>query len=165
VEATPTIASALVAGVAGLVGALIGAAVSLRTSTRNIKIDNVTKERAKWRDRVRKKSLIVHQQAVKGDATALDELHLQFTLILNPFHSEDRAILALIRQLKTTADESHLTEFADRISLLLKHDWERAKWEAEDNWFQSLDPDAERKPEPKRISYDQYIRERGTQQP
>lgn len=164
-EAAPTITVAVVAGAASLIGALIGAAVSLRTSARNIKIDNITKERAKWRDRVRKKSLRVHEEAVNRDAPALNELHLQFTLILNPCDEKDRAILASIRQLRDTPDEPHLTEFAVRVALLLKHDWERAKWEAEDNWLKSLDPDGERKPEPSRMTYEEYLRKFGTQKP
>jgi len=97
---------------------------------------------------------------VKANAAVLEEHHLEFSLILNPFDKEDRAIVALIHQLKSNADESHLTEFADRIALLLKHDWERAKWEAEDNWFLSSDIDAE--PKPKRINYEQFKREQGS---
>src|SRR5438045_1265445 len=127
--------TAVIAAVAGIVGAAIGGAVSLRTNTRSIKVENITKERAKWRDDVRKKSLAIHQDAIKGDVVALEEHHLEFSLILNPFDKEDRAILHAIRSLKSKADESHLTEFADRISLLLKHDWERAKREAEGSWF------------------------------
>ena len=156
-EATTATITAGIAAFSAFVGVVIGAAVSLRTSTRNIKVENITKERAKWRDKVRKKSLAVHQDAVKCDATALEAHHLEFSLILNPFDHEDRAILALIRQLKSKADESHLTEFADRIALLLKHDWQRAKWEAEDNWFLSSDIDTE--PEPKRTAYEQFRRD------
>ena len=79
-----TIVVGIVAGVSSLLGAAIGAAVSLRTNSRNIKIENITKERAKWRDNVRKKALKVHQAAVEKNATRLQELYLEFTLILNP---------------------------------------------------------------------------------
>jgi hypothetical protein len=161
-DPSSTTITAIIAAFAGFVGVVIGAAVSLRTNTRTIKIENITKERAKWRDKVRKKSLAVHQDAVKGDTPALEEHHLEFSLILNPLDPLDRAILTLIRLLKTTADESHLTEFADRISLLLKHDWERAKWEAEDNWLTS-DMDAE--PKPKRTTYEQFRRDQAAKRP
>ena len=155
--AAETTITAIIAAFSAIVGVAIGAAVSLQTSARNIKVENITKERAKWRDKVRKKSLAVHQDAVKCDATALEDRHLEFSLILNPFDSEDRAILALIRQLKSKTDEPRLTEFADRIALLLKHDWQRAKWEAEANCFLSPDIDAE--PEPKRTTYEQFRRD------
>jgi hypothetical protein len=154
-ETSTTIITAVIAGFAALVGAAIGAAASLRTNARNIKIENITKERAKWRDKVRKIALAVQKDAVKPDATALEEHHLQFSLILNPFDNEDCGILRLIREFKSDASESRLTEFADRIALLLKHDWERAKWEANDDWSLSTI-----EPEPKRIPYDDLATQR-----
>ena len=45
--AAPILMVAIVAAVASLVGVAIGAAVTLRTNTRNIKVENITKERAK----------------------------------------------------------------------------------------------------------------------
>jgi hypothetical protein len=159
VDASSTILATIIGAGAGIIGGLIGAAVSLRTNTRTIKIENITKERAKWRDNVREKALWVQRAAVAGDRSALDEHHLAFTLILNPIDPMDRPILALIRQLKITPDEPHLTEFADRISLLLKHDWQRAKWEAEDNCF--FESDIDPKPEPPRTTYEQFKREQG----
>jgi hypothetical protein len=161
-DASSTTLTAAIAAGSAIIGGIIVAAASLRTSTRTIKIENITKERAKWRDKVRKRSLAVHRNAVKGDVLALEEHHLEFSLILNPLDPMDRAILALIRQLKTTPDESHLTEFADRISLLLKHDWQRAKWEAEDDWL-LLDSDAE--PKPERTTYEQFKRDLAAKKP
>jgi hypothetical protein len=146
----PILMVAIVAAAASLVGVAIGAAVSLRTNTRNIKVENITKERAKWRDNVREKALWVHKAAVAKDISALEEHHLAFTLILNPIDTEDRSILSLIQRLKTTADEPRLTELADRIALLLKHDWQRAKWEAE----------GMKKLEPVRIAYAEFRRRR-----
>lgn len=139
-------------------GAAIGAGALVWNNTRNVKVENVTKERAKWRDNVRLKSLEVHKAAVIQDAVRLDELHLEFSLILNPTDEMDRAILSTIRQLKSTPDEPHLTEFADRISLLLKHDWERAKSEAQGSssifWN-----DIDGRPEPVRTSYEKFKRD------
>lgn len=134
IVATPTVTVAVVAGVASLIGASIGAAVSLHTSARNIKIDNITKERAKWRENVRSKALEVHKAAVSMDAKRLQELYLEFSLILNTRDLEDRSILDLIRQLKRSPLEPDLIQLAERIALLLKHDWGRAKWEASPWW-------------------------------
>ena len=155
-ELSTSIATALIAGVAALAGAMVGAIASLRTNTRNIRIENITKERAKWRDKVREIALAVHKDAVRRDRTALDERHLEFSLILNPTDREDRAILNLIHRLKSEADEIPLIELGDRIALLLKHDWERAKWEAkgESTFLQEIDAE----PEPKRTTYAQFTR-------
>jgi hypothetical protein len=48
--------------VAGIVAGL----VSLRTNARNIKVANVTRERAKWRDKVRHQALEVHRAISEG---------------------------------------------------------------------------------------------------
>jgi hypothetical protein len=133
-DTSGTTLTAIIAAFAAIVGVVIGAAVSLRTNARNIKIENITKERAKWRDNVRKKALKVHQAAVEKNVTRLQELHLEFTLILNPRDPEDRSILVLIQQLWSNSSESKLTELGERIALLLKHDWQRAKREASSWW-------------------------------
>lgn len=114
-----------------VVGGLIAGFIALQTSERKIQIENVTQERAKWREKIRSKSMEVHQAAVASDSTKIAELHLEFSLNLNPFDHEDEGILAVIDTLKNrdTLDVK-LAEFADRVALLLKHDWERAKHEA-----------------------------------
>jgi hypothetical protein len=54
----------------------------------------------------------------------------------------------------TLVEDAHITEFGDRISLLLKHDWDRAKREAgEESIF--CDP-ADFKPKPVRMTYEEY---------
>jgi hypothetical protein len=123
-------------------------------NARNIKIENITKERAKWRDDVRQKSLEVHKAAVSLNVVWLNELHLQFGLILNPEDVNDRAILDTIRCLKISQNEAVLTEFADRVSLLLKHDWERAKWEAKGGDCAFASDMVLRKPP--RVTYEQF---------
>ena len=126
------VVSAIVAGVVSLIAASINAYVLRRGSERAIQIDNVTKERAKWRDKIRAKALEVNQAARAPDK--IDTLHLlrlDFSVNLNPLDDEDRAILDVIRRLLdggVTPDL--LDEFGDRVSLLLKHDWDRAKYES-----------------------------------
>lgn len=132
--------------VAGIVAGL----VSLRTNARSIKIANVTSERTKWRDRVRDRALEVHKAISEGKDLA--ELHLEMALILNPLDHEDRAILHLLE--KPVAQESReatLKEFTERVSLLIKHDWERAKWESSSIFS--------RKPlRPKRVNFEDFKR-------
>ncbi|SRR5579871_2455125 len=122
-----------------VLAALVTAFVALQNSERKIKIEHITGERAKWRDKVREKALQVHQAAVAGNAERLLELHLEFSLILNPNDPEDRKILLTISKLSsedmdTDLLQSLLSEFEQRIAFLLKHDWERAKSEADPFW-------------------------------
>jgi hypothetical protein len=65
----------------------------------------------------------------------------EFSLNLNPFDQEDEGILAVINTVKNrdTLDVK-LPEFADRVALLLKHDWERAKHEAKPLLFRWSPP-------------------------
>jgi hypothetical protein len=107
----------------------VAAFVSLRTNARNIKVANVTKERAKWRDKVLDRALEVHRALTQEKD--LGELHSQLALILNPLDREDRAILRLIASSPAQElRETTLMEFMERVSLFLKHDWQRAKWES-----------------------------------
>jgi len=114
-----------------VVAALIAGLVSLRSSERTIQIENITQERAKWREKIRINALLVHQAASAGDNAKLSELLLSFRLLLNPFDKEDEAILEAIAALGLTQNVGpRLPEFAGRVSYLLKHDWDRAKHEA-----------------------------------
>lgn len=144
-----------------LAGAAFGSAVLFWNNSRNVKVENITRERAKWRDKVRDKALDVHKATNTGNEAWLSELHLEFSLILNPLDDEDRTILDLIRQLKNGPDELHLTEFADRVSLLLKHDWDRAKWEARGG-DSPLACDVDLLAEPPRTKYTDFKRKQMT---
>ena len=125
-----------------VVGGLVAGFVALRSSERKIQIENVTQERAKWREKIRIKSVEVHQAAVAGNSAKLAELHLEFSHNLNPFHQEDKGILAVIAALKNRDTlDIKLSEFTDRVSLLLKHDWERAKHEAKPWFFRWCPPE------------------------
>ena len=121
----------------------INAYVLRRGSERAIQMDNITKERAKWRDKIRTKALEVCQAARTPDEIErLHGLHMDFSVNLNPLDPEDRGILDVIRRLQDgAASVSTLDEFGDRVALLLKHDWDRAKYEVKS------------KPEPARTTY------------
>ncbi|VVO41855.1 hypothetical protein [Pseudomonas fluorescens] len=122
-----------------VVSALVGGFVSLRTSERKIQIENITQERAKWREQIRVNALKVHKAVSKKDTdvkTPLAELTLVFELLLNPLDPEDIAILKCIEGLSECKEpEKRLPEFSKRVAYLLKHDWERAKREAKPWWW------------------------------
>jgi hypothetical protein len=123
-----------------VVAALVAGLVTLRSAERKIQIENITQERAKWREKIRTTALLVHQAATLRDDQKLSELKLVFSLLLNPHDQEDQAILNSISNLQNIKSPEHrLPEFSGRVAFLLKHDWERAKHEAKP-WFTSLNP-------------------------
>jgi hypothetical protein len=74
----------------------------------------------------------VHKAARDKDGAALGELRLSLSLNLNPSDPEDAGILKMVDSMAkaTQPDDKNTQEFTDRIALLLKHDWDRAKSEA-----------------------------------
>lgn len=114
-----------------VVGGLIAGLVALRSNERNIQIENVTQERAKWREKIRMKSVEVYEAVTSSNSNKISQLHLEFSLNLNPFDQEDKDILSVVKELQNCEKQGvKLTEFSDRVALLLKHDWDRAKHEA-----------------------------------
>ena len=118
-----------------VVAALVAALVSLRVSERQIAIENVTKERTKWREKIRRIAIDVHKGVDAKESDKLFLLHTELALSLNPEDDEDHAILLCLTRLATDGSASDgIDEFKHRIALLLKHDWERAKREARPVW-------------------------------
>jgi len=123
-----------VAGSAFLVG-LVAGLVTIRTSERKIAMEHITKQRENWRETIRTKSCAVSKAFESESTSELCGLYTEFSHLLNPEDKLDFAILSLIWDFKDKKFESakHI-EFVERIALLLKHDWERAKREAKP-WF------------------------------
>ena len=101
---------------------------------KRILMENVTQERSKWRENIRKKALFVHDAIMDSDGDNLLKLQCEFRALLNPCDNEDLGIVKSITLCDTGGSkenqENHAKEFSMRISYLLKHDWERAKREA-----------------------------------
>ncbi|MDD3294835.1 MAG: hypothetical protein PHG20_09145 [Geobacteraceae bacterium] len=128
---------------------LIAALVSLRTSERKISIENITQERAKWRTTMRETTDLLVQTVKSKETENLYNLRIKLALNLNPFDPEDNNILTNVEQLiQSIESEALLFEITERISLLLKHDWERAKFEAQP-WFYL-------RQSPQRVTYSEY---------
>jgi hypothetical protein len=109
-----------------VIATIVSGLVTLLVSERRIAAENVIQERTKWRDKIRCLALEVHEAFAKNDAAKLKELLARLSLHLSPHDSEDQQILALI----ASGDQNRAEEFTQRLALLLKHDWERAKYEA-----------------------------------
>lgn len=132
-----------------VVSALVAALVALRSNERKIHVENVTQERAKWRKAMRELADAIVKAARTENSQQL-ELHCaQLALNLNPFDSEDQALVQAAKSLTAIENRDvQVQQFTDRMALLLKHDWERAKREAQPWFF--------RKKEPRRVPYLEY---------
>jgi hypothetical protein len=117
---------------AAATGAAISAFATMRVASRNIHVDNVTKERTKWREHVRELSDKLAMATRNGELREVQRLRCRFQLRLNPQDEADRSIISSIDRI-VTAPATHrlvaLEEVTARVALLLKHDWERAKYE------------------------------------
>ena len=123
--------SSIILAVITLMGVLITVCVTWLIAQRQILAQHVTGERAKWRKNVRAQALEVHDAILCGDAKRIGRLQSEFRALLNPIDCHDQAILDCMTVEETCQQrETGAKEFAERISLLLKHDWERAKLEA-----------------------------------
>ncbi len=133
----------------GVVAALIAAFVSMRTNATNVQIENVTQERAKWREAMRRLADDLIRAAHASDTDAAGLLCAQLALNVNPLHAEDMALVQAAERLcETDTPDAQVREFTERMALLLKHDWERAKHEAQ--------PWGAYRNQPRRIPYDEF---------
>ena len=112
------------------IAGLVAAYITFWNAERKIAIDNITKERAKWRDKIRKNALEIHKGIISADKVKLSELKNEFRLLLNPVDDKDINILSLICIKENEDKEQQADDFSLSVSHLLKHDWERAKLES-----------------------------------
>lgn len=105
--------------------------LKLRKDERVIEIENITKERKEWRTYLRKWLEEVSSLDVKtlNDEKKL-EIRAQFISRINLIDRYDRNILELLDKLLESSQNDIINskkELQFKISLLLKHDWERVK--------------------------------------
>ena len=115
---------------ASVIAALVSAVVAIWTTQRRISIENITTERQKWRTKIREIALSIHDALIKRDEELINRLRAELRGLLNPEDEEDNAILTCVYLPEKEEELARAEEFAQRIALLLKHDWERAKLEA-----------------------------------
>ena len=126
-----------------VIAAIISAWVSRINSERNIYIDNITKERAKWRESIRS----IASKYPGSDEKLKLQLKIELASRLNPYDPEDIQLLESLRSVTT----DNAQELMIRTSLLLKHDWERAKNEAKPIMRRRINP-------VKRLSFKDYMK-------
>lgn len=98
------------------------------SSDKSIRVKNVTEERKEWRDRLRVLVVMTTKAFQDKKISALKEVEAELIVRLNPIDKEDLEILECFKRLYSWND-TDLEELNDRISYLLKHDWERVKQE------------------------------------
>ncbi|WP_217511795.1 hypothetical protein [Vibrio metschnikovii] len=113
----------------GLISALVTALFSKFVSDKSHKIENITKERKEWRDRLRSIVIEVVKASQAEDVKALKLLEAELIVRLNPKDKEDQLILKSLENISNDWSATNIQEFCDRVSYLLKHDWERVKQE------------------------------------
>lgn len=124
----------LLAGVTlTVVAGWIASFLALRKDERAVQLDQITKERTKWRDSMRKITEEIVQtyfenqnQPVPGKVATL---RARLVTSVNPKDDKhDQQILTHFDEI-FAGSKTDVNVFTTRIALLLKHDWERVKWE------------------------------------
>ncbi len=113
-----------------VIAAIVAAAVAVWTTQKRISIENITQDRRAWRENIRERGLLVHDALIARNEQVLNKLRCEFRALLNPGDEDDKEIISCIKQPDEGKEVEHADEFAERVSLLLKHDWERVKLEA-----------------------------------
>lgn len=127
-----------------LLSALIGAVVgiltvftTMRKDDISVIVDNITKERKDWRTYLREWIGEVSKKALTKEWTIDSYLFYRSQLVsrLNPFDIFDKGLLGVFDKLKPNKSNEYgldvnlndLLELQEKITHLLKHDWERVK--------------------------------------
>ena len=115
------------------IGGWFTSVLALRKDERSVHLEQVTKERAKWRDNMRALAENISATWVDNNASPcpgkIAALRARLATSINPKDStHDDGLLTHFDQLFSGVS-SDLALFTKRLALLLKHDWERVKWE------------------------------------
>ncbi|MCL7419984.1 MAG: hypothetical protein M8364_03675 [Methylobacter sp.] len=107
-----------------------GSFIAFRKDERAVYIKQITEERTKWRSEMRNLTQDVVElysnESETPKAEKIQRLRAKLQTSTNPKCKYDKKILEVYDQLKHKAN---CEEFTKLMSLLLKHDWERVKWE------------------------------------
>ncbi|WP_288533786.1 hypothetical protein [uncultured Haemophilus sp.] len=118
-----------------LLTAVVTAIISFIQFNKNIKIEQITKERTKWREEIRRisKELISLDYSIRSSNEILKATHIKSSLLaelemrLNPYDDFDQSILNIARG--DLSNQDNKSNFIRLISILLKQDWEVVKYE------------------------------------
>jgi len=120
-----------------VLAALVTVFFTRKSHQETIALKYITEERAKWREKI-KETMCLLSEAVnlpklngeRLNKTRMTSTYLKLSLNPDPNHILDKQILTCITELCSEPNYERFTVLETKISLLLKHDWERAKNEA-----------------------------------
>ena len=130
----PESVSSILSGLSiAVVGGWVASFIGFRKDERSVQLNQITEERKKWRDNMRKLSAEISALYIENKTTPspreVAALRATLATSINPKDlKNDGAILSHYDRL-FSAESDDLSVFNHRIALLLKHDWERVKWE------------------------------------
>ena len=120
----------IVAFITGSIAAFITSMCTLLGNNKKYISDNIIQERAKWREDIRDLSKKISNCILDNKRDKIVEFQNELMLKLNPLDKNDQEIIDVINKYKNDINISNsriADEFNSKMSLLLKHDWDRAK--------------------------------------
>jgi predicted glycoside hydrolase/deacetylase ChbG (UPF0249 family) len=110
----------------------LGSILAFRKEERSVQIEQITKERTKWRDNIRKLTEEIVLEYFSQEETHktgnVAAFRSKLATMLNPKSCDDNKLLIHFDEL-FSGQSTDIENFTRRIALILKYDWERVKWE------------------------------------
>lgn len=110
---------------------LVTALFTKSIADKNVRIQSITEERRKWRDKIR--DIVAEVNAIcLGEGPSSEKasvLEAELRVRLNPSDDDDNAIVKCLEDIIESKSTKRLAEFNKRTAIMLKHDWDRAKIE------------------------------------
>lgn len=115
-----------------ILSALVAVIVAYLTARASSYSKDVVEERRNWREKIRTLSVEAAKliREGKGKTDEYIEIVSEFRLRLNPDDDDDQEIMACLWRCRDGGSEQDARELLARVARLLKHDWDRAVWEA-----------------------------------
>jgi hypothetical protein len=118
---------------AAVAGGWLTGLMSLRKDERAVQVEQITKERAKWRDTMRSLAESIattwHEHQTTPNHAKVAALRARLATSINPKDDKHDAEVLEHFDALFSGDSVDVPLFARRLALLLKHDWERVKWD------------------------------------
>jgi len=114
--------------------AFVTALFTRKAHEETISLKYITEERAKWRENIKETMTslswavnLPHLNGERLDITREKSTYLRLSLNPYPNHELDKDILLCLKNLCSDPCYEQYSVLEEKVSLLLKHDWERAK--------------------------------------
>ncbi|MCG6400636.1 hypothetical protein [Vibrio fluvialis] len=125
-----------------VIAAIVAGFVTLRANDRKIAAENITQQRQLWREKIRVLSANICSAYTANEHHKITALYVELQLLLNPTDSDDLDILDTVWDMRETNSDKEKLDIVlgEKLALLLKHDWERAKAESKSSWLKIVTP-------------------------